>query len=71
MRIDICFDLEHIQKNDVLLMKMLNKGGSHVGVYVGEQMVLHHQVGRLSSRDLLDSQMQKSIHKKYRYVEKN
>ena len=52
-------------------MKMLNKGGSHVGVYVGEQMVLHHQVGRLSSRDLLDSQMQKSIHKKYRYVEKN
>ena len=45
--------------------------GCHVGVYVGEQMVLHHQVGRLSSRDLLDEQMYKSIYKRYRHVEKN
>jgi hypothetical protein len=40
-------------------------------MYVGDQMVLHHQVGRLSSRDLLDEQMYKSIYKRYRHVEKN
>ena len=62
---------DDIQKDDVLLMKMLNKGAAHVGVYVGEQMVLHHEVGRLSSKDLLDLQMQKSIYKKYCHVEKN
>ncbi len=62
---------DEIKKNDVLLFSTGKYKGCHVGVYVGEQMVLHHQVGRLSSRDLLDSQMQKSIYKKYRYVEKN
>ena len=45
--------------------------GCHVGIYVGDQMVLHHQVGRLSTKDLLDSQMQKSIYKRYRHVENN
>ena len=52
-------------------MGIANHVGCHVGVYVGEQMVLHHQVGRLSSRDLLDEQMYKSIYKRYRHVEKN
>ena len=60
---------DDIQKNDVLLMSMGKYKGCHVGIYVGEQMVLHHQIGRLSSKDLLDSQMQKSIYKKYRHVE--
>ena len=62
---------DDIQKDDVLLMGIGNNIGCHVGVYVGEQMVLHHQVGRLSSRDLLDEQMYKSIYKRYRHVEKN
>ena len=62
---------DDIQKDDVLLMSMAKNTGCHVGVYVGEQMVLHHQVGRLSSRDLLDEQMYKSIYKRYRHAEKN
>ena len=59
------------KEDDLLLMSMAKNTGCHVGIYLGEQMVLHHQVGRLSSRDLLDSQMQKSIYKRYRHVEKN
>ena len=62
---------EDLINGDVLLMNMAKYTGCHVGVYVGEQMVLHHQVGRLSSRDLLDEQMYKSIYKRYRHVEKN
>ena len=62
---------DDIKEDDVLLMTMIGKGASHVGMYVGDQMVLHHQVGRLSSRDLLDEQMYKSIYKRYRHVEKN
>lgn len=62
---------DDIKKDDVLLMTMIGKGASHVGMYVGDQMVLHHQVGRLSSRDLLDEQMYKSIYKRYRHVENN
>jgi|TARA_R100001460_G_scaffold36832_4_gene70706 proteasome lid subunit RPN8/RPN11 len=62
---------DDIKEDDLLLMSMAKNTGCHVGIYLGEQMVLHHQVGRLSSRDLLDSQMQKSIYKRYRHVEKN
>ena len=62
---------DDIKEDDVLLMTMIGKGASHVGMYVGDQMVLHHQVGRLSSKDLLDEQMYKSIYKRYRHVEKN
>ena len=62
---------DDIRKDDLLLFSMGKSKGCHVGIYVGDQMVLHHQVGRLSSKDLLNSQMQKSIYKKYRHVEKN
>ena len=62
---------DDIREDDLLLFSMGKSKGCHVGIYVGDQMVLHHQVGRLSSKDLLNSQMQKSIYKKYRHVEKN
>jgi len=62
---------DDIKEDDLLLMSMAKNTGCHVGIYVGDQMVLHHQVGRLSSRDLLDEQMYKSIYKRYRHVEKN
>ena len=62
---------DDIKEDDLLLMNMGKHKGCHVGIYVGDQMVLHHQVDRLSSRDLLNDQMLKTIYKRYRHVEKN
>jgi proteasome lid subunit RPN8/RPN11 len=52
---------EMMQPGDAVL---LNIGGislspNHVGVYVGDQMLLHHIRGRLSSRDLYGGWLQK------------
>ena len=45
--------IEDIQPGDAVLMNMSGKGLNHVGVYIGDQMLLHHCRGRLSSRDQL------------------
>lgn len=43
---------DELQRGDALLMAINSTGLNHVGVYVGDQLVLHHLQGRLSSRDL-------------------
>ena len=43
---------EDIQPGDAVLMNISGTSLNHVGVYIGDQMVLHHLRGRLSSRDL-------------------
>lgn len=43
---------ENLQVGDAVLMSIGDRGLNHVGVYVGDQMLLHHLRGRLSSRDL-------------------
>ena len=52
---------EPLEEGDCLLMNIRGKGLNHIGVYVGEQELLHHLQGRLSSRDLLNEWLIKCI----------
>lgn len=45
-------DFLTMQVGDALLMAVESAQPNHVGVYVGDQMLLHHAIGRLSSRDV-------------------
>lgn len=58
-----------MRADDVLLFQTL--GGAyphHLGVYLGEQMVLHHPLGGLSRRDPLDGKWLKRVHQVLRYT---
>jgi proteasome lid subunit RPN8/RPN11 len=59
--------IEEMQRGDALLMAIDSNKLNHVGVYVGDQMVLHHLRGRLSSRDLLGEWLLKCTGKVLRY----
>lgn len=50
---------EQVEVGDAILMNIQGVGLNHVGVYIGDQMVLHHIRGRLSSRDLYGGWLQK------------
>ena len=50
---------EAIEVGDAFLMSIQGKGLNHFGVYIGDQLVLHHLRGRLSSRDLYGGWLQK------------
>jgi proteasome lid subunit RPN8/RPN11 len=43
---------DELHRGDALLFSINSTGLNHVGVYIGDQLVLHHLQGRLSSRDL-------------------
>lgn len=45
-------ELKDMQPGDALLMALENSKLNHCAIYLGDQLILHHVRGRLSSRDL-------------------
>ncbi len=50
--------ISDLQYGDALLMAIGNQRLNHLGIYVGDQRFVHHQMGHLSSRDLYDQYWQ-------------
>jgi proteasome lid subunit RPN8/RPN11 len=60
---------EPLQEGDVILMQIRSDNGvpNHGGVYIGDGLVLHHQYGRLSTRDVYGGYFQEVTRARLRY----
>ena len=52
--------IQEIQRGDAILMNLVSPVPNHAAIYLGDQQVLHHVQGRLSSRDLYGGYYAKS-----------
>ena len=59
--------LDDIKFGDVLLFKTVTGNLDHVAVYIGDNMILNHNVRRLSCREPFDLGYQQSLRGVYRY----
>lgn len=56
-----------LQRGDAILMQIESPLPNHAAIYLGDQMILHHAQGRLSSRDLYGSYYVRSTAKALRH----
>jgi proteasome lid subunit RPN8/RPN11 len=60
---------EQMQVGDAILMSIGSRGLNHVGVYIGDQLLLHHVRGRLSTKDLYGGWLQKCTGRRLRHYD--
>jgi proteasome lid subunit RPN8/RPN11 len=59
---------DDIQIGDVLLFQSITGNLDHVAVYIGDMMILNHNIKSLSCRELFDLKYQQSLKGVYRYA---
>ena len=59
---------DNIKENDVLLMQGPEQKLSHVALYLGNNLILHHEIKKLSCRELYDLDYIKGTEKVFRYA---
>ena len=58
---------QELQRCDLFLMNLQSPVPNHAAIYLGDQQILHHVQGRLSSRDLLGGYYLKSCDRAIRH----
>ena len=57
-----------VQVGDVLLFRSVTGNLDHVAVYIGDMMILNHNIKALSCRELFDLRYQQALNGVYRYA---